>query len=70
MIEAGRICIKKVGRDRGEKCVVLNVLDNRFVEIVSTTRKKARKCNILHLQPTEEKVDPSSEEQINKALKA
>lgn len=68
MIEAGRVCIKKIGRDCGEKCVIINILDNKFVEIVSTTRKKARKCNILHLEPTQEKVDPSSEEAIKKAL--
>lgn len=68
MIEAGRVCIKKIGRDSGERCVVINILDNRFVEIVSATRKKARKCNILHLEPTQEKVDPSSEEAIKKAL--
>lgn len=68
MIEAGRVCVKKIGRDAGERCVVINVLDKDFVEVVSTTRKKARKCNIMHLDPTLEKVDPSSENAIKTAL--
>ncbi len=68
MIEEGMICIKKKGRDAGEKCVVINVLDDHFVEIVSKTRKKARKANILHLSPTGKRVNPKSEEEIKAAL--
>ena len=68
MIEPGRVCVKRIGRDAGEKCVVINVLDKDFVEVVSRIRKKTRKCNIMHLDPTEEKVDPSSEDAIKKAL--
>lgn len=70
MIEPGRVCIKRSGRDAGKKCVVINVLDNKFVEIVSSSRKKARKCSIMHLTPLSQKVDPKSEEEIKKALSA
>ncbi|MCS7109328.1 MAG: 50S ribosomal protein L14e [Candidatus Micrarchaeota archaeon] len=68
MIEEGMVCIKKTGRDAGEKCVVINVLDNQFVEIVSKKRKRARKVNILHLTPIGKKVNPKSEEEIKLAL--
>ena len=68
MIEPGRICIKKTGRDAGKKCVVINILDNKFVEIVSLNRKSARKCSISHLVPLEQKVNPKSEEEIKNAL--
>ncbi len=68
MIEEGMVCIKKTGRDAGEKCVVINVLDNQFVEIVSKKRKQARKTNILHLSPLGKKVNPKSEEEIKAAL--
>jgi len=68
MIEPGRVCIKKTGRDAGKKCVVINILDDKFVEIVSGNRKKARKCNSFHLVPTSQKVDPNSEGEIKKAL--
>jgi large subunit ribosomal protein L14e len=69
MIEPGRVCIKKCGRDAGRKCVVINVLDERFVEIFSPIRKRVRKCNIQHLIPTDKKVDPSNENEIKEAIK-
>jgi len=68
MIEPGRVYVKNTGRDKGERCVVINVLDSKFVEIVTNNRKKARKANMAHLTPTEMEVDPKSEEQIKGAL--
>ena len=49
MIEIGRLCVKTCGRDSGLKCIVVDVLDNKFVLIDGETRR--RKCNILHLEP-------------------
>lgn len=49
MIEVGRLCLKIAGRDAGCKCVIVEVLDNRFVLIDGETRR--RKCNILHIEP-------------------
>ena len=49
MIEIGRLCIKTAGRDAGLKCVIIDILDNKFVLIDGETRR--RKCNILHLEP-------------------
>lgn len=55
VIEAGRICIKKKGRDAGKKCVVTEV-DKNFAFVVGG-RVKKRECNILHLFPTEKKIE-------------
>src|SRR3989338_7739249 len=49
MIQIGRLCVKTAGRDAGKKCVIVDILDNRFVLIGGETRR--RKCNILHLEP-------------------
>ena len=49
MIEIGRLCVKTAGRDAGKKCVIVDILDNKFVLIDGETRR--RKCNILHLEP-------------------
>ncbi len=49
MIEIGRLCVKLAGRDAGLKCVVVDILDDKFVLIDGETRR--RKCNILHLEP-------------------
>ncbi|MBW3001744.1 50S ribosomal protein L14e [Candidatus Woesearchaeota archaeon] len=55
MIEIGRLCIKTAGRDAGKKCVIVEILDERFVLIDGETRRK--KCNQLHLEPLKDKID-------------
>src|SRR3990167_8734287 len=54
MIEIGRLCVKTAGRDAGLKCVVVDILDDRFVLIDGETRR--RKCNILHLEPLKDAI--------------
>ena len=54
MIEVGRLCIKTAGRDAGIKCVIVDVLDDKFVLIDGETRR--RKCNILHLEPLKDTI--------------
>ena len=68
MIEQGRVCIKKFGRDSGDKAVVTKVIDSNFVSIVTSTRTRERKCNVKHLEFLSEKVNTDSTEQLAKAL--
>lgn len=55
MIEIGRLCVKTAGRDAGEKCVVLDIIDKNYVLIDGSTRR--RKCNIKHILPLKEIVN-------------
>lgn len=61
-ISVGRVCIKTAGRDAGQNCVITKVIDGTFVEIKSRGRKRARRCSIRHLEPTD--VVVSSPEQF------
>ena len=54
MIEIGRLCVKLAGRDAGLKCVVVDILDDKFVLIDGETRR--RKCNILHIEPLKDTI--------------
>jgi large subunit ribosomal protein L14e len=54
MIEIGRLCVKTAGRDAGLKCVIVDILDDKFVLIDGETRR--RKCNVLHLEPLKDVV--------------
>ena len=54
MIEIGRLCIKTAGRDAGLKCVIIDILDDKFVLVDGETRR--RKCNILHLEPLKDNI--------------
>ncbi len=52
MMEVGRLCVKTAGRDSNLKCVIIDVLDARFVMVDGQTRRK--KVNVAHLEPLNE----------------
>lgn len=70
MFEIGRIVIKTAGRDAGNTAVIVDKVDEKFVLIDGNVRR--RKCNIAHLEPTNEvlkiKKDASTSE-VHKAMK-
>lgn len=54
VLSIGRICLKNRGRESGSKCVVVNVIDENFVEVTGPkelTGVKRRKVNVNHLVP-------------------
>ena len=51
MYEVGRLCVKLAGRDAKGRCLIVDVLDNNFVMIDGQVKRK--RCNILHLEPTQ-----------------
>ena len=55
MIEIGRLCVKLAGRDSNKKCVIVDILDDKFVMIDGETRR--RKCSIMHLEPLDQVLD-------------
>ncbi|MFC1741924.1 50S ribosomal protein L14e [Nanoarchaeota archaeon] len=55
MIDVGRLCVKIAGRDAGKKCVIVEVVDDRFVIVDGETRR--RKCNMKHLEMLQETMD-------------
>ncbi len=70
-IEIGRVCVKIAGREAGEKCVIVEVIDDKFVEVVGTNIKN-RRCNIKHLEPVDQTIEVKSDnvEEIKKELEA
>lgn len=59
MFEVGRVCTKIAGRDAGQKCVVVDVIDTQHVLIDGATRR--RKCNVSHLIPEKQVLDIAKE---------
>jgi large subunit ribosomal protein L14e len=70
-IEVGRICVKIAGREAGEKCVIVEIIDDNYVEVVGSTIKN-RKCNLKHLEPVDKTIEVKSDdvEAIKKELAA
>lgn len=63
MLEAGRIVLKIAGREAGKYAVIIENNNDGFVMITgpkTITGVKKRRCNINHIEPTENKLDIGS----------
>jgi large subunit ribosomal protein L14e len=75
-IEVGRLCVKQLGRENGEKCVIIDVMDKSFVLITGpkkVTGVKRRRVNINHVMPLVDKIEVkrgASDEEVAQALEA
>ena len=70
-IDIGRVCIKTQGREKGKKCVIIDVIDRNFV-IVAGPSVKRRRVNMDHIVPLDETVDiqrDASDEEISGVLR-
>lgn len=55
-IDVGRVCMKTQGREKGNKCVIIDVIDRNFV-VVTGPEVKRRRVNMDHLMPLDETVE-------------
>lgn len=75
-IEVGRICIKVTGRESGQKCVIVDLIDKNFVLVTGPKEVsgiKRRRSNVNHIKVTEDVINidrGASDGDIVKALKA
>lgn len=70
-IDIGRVCMKTQGREKGKRCVIVDVIDRNFV-VVAGPDVKRRRVNMDHIVPLDETVDvqrDASDEDIAAALK-
>ncbi len=68
-MEIGRVCVKTAGRETGRMCVVVDTIDENFV-LIEAPRVKRRRCNVDHLQPTEDIVKIKKGAKIKEVQKA
>ena len=67
IFNVGRLCVKIAGRDAGNTCVVVEKVDDTFVVIDGSTRRK--RVNVKHLEPLLETVElpaGASHEEVSK----
>ena len=70
MIKVGRVCVKIAGREAGCLCVIVDVVNDKFVIIDGDVKR--RKCNISHLDFVPVLVDikkNASRDEVREALK-
>jgi len=74
-IDIGRICVKTMGREKGKKCVIVDIVDRSFVLITgpkSVTGVKRRRANMGHLELLDEMIKiprRASDEEVAEALR-
>ena len=74
IFDVGRICIKTYGKEIGEKCVIIDVIDKSFVLVTGPkklSKLKKRRSNVKHLEATETAINikqGASDEEIISAL--
>ncbi len=68
LLEVGRVCIKKYGRDAGSKAVITGPMENGFVRVITAKRGKERPCNPNHLEFLADKVDVKDKAAVDKVL--
>lgn len=64
-IELGMVCFKTTGRRAGKRVVVVGFDKKTGMAIVEGEAEKPRKCNVLHLWPTQEKISVESSRQMD-----
>jgi large subunit ribosomal protein L14e len=65
MMERGRVVVKIAGREAGKFAVIVENKEDGFMLITgpkAITGVKRRKCNIEHIEPTENKLELDSDE--------
>src|SRR5438034_11426725 len=73
-IEVGRVCVKLNGRETGQRCVIVDVIDKNFVLVTGPQKisgVRRRRTNVKHIEPTEDTIDikkGASDEDVAKAI--
>jgi large subunit ribosomal protein L14e len=74
VLEIGRVCLKVSGRDKGKRCVIVELIDRNYVLITgpkSVSGVRRRRVNVNHLGFLDEKLEiPSgaSDEEVAEAF--
>ncbi len=75
-IGLGRIVVKTKGREAGKKAVVVDLIDNNYVEITGprdVSGVKRRRVNIKHIEPTDHVISiekGASDDKVKEALQS
>jgi len=73
-IDVGRVCLKIKGRERGMKCIIVDIIDRNYVLVTGPkdlTGVRRRRVNISHLEFLDENVNigkNASDEEVTAAF--
>ncbi|MBY9001838.1 MAG: 50S ribosomal protein L14e [Candidatus Heimdallarchaeota archaeon] len=73
-IQIGRVIVKTNGREAGKKAVIVDLINQNYVLVTgpkALTSVRRRKCNVMHLEPTDKLVSvkrDASDEDVSTAI--
>jgi large subunit ribosomal protein L14e len=73
-IQIGRIIVKTNGREAGKKAVIVDLINQNYVLVTGPkelTSVRRRKCNVMHLEPTDKLVSvkrDASDDDVSAAI--
>ena len=69
--DIGRVCVKTMGREAGNYCIVVDIIDKNYVLIDGLTIRR-RRINYKHIEPLPELVEikrGATHENVETAIK-
>lgn len=54
--DIGRVCVKTMGREAGNYCVIVDIIDKNYV-IIDGLKVRRRRANFNHVEPTADMID-------------
>ena len=54
--DIGRICVKTMGREAGNHCVVVDIVDKNYI-IIDGLKIRRRRVNYKHIEPLKEVIE-------------
>ncbi|MFX0025297.1 MAG: 50S ribosomal protein L14e [Candidatus Hermodarchaeota archaeon] len=69
--DIGRVCVKTMGREAGNYCVVVDIIDKNYV-IIDGLKIRRRRVNYKHIEPLPEMVEikkGAKHEEVEAAIK-
>ncbi len=54
--DIGRVCVKTMGREAGNYCVVVDIIDKNYI-IIDGLKIRRRRVNYKHIEPLPELVE-------------
>ncbi|MFX1493385.1 MAG: 50S ribosomal protein L14e [Promethearchaeota archaeon] len=69
--DIGRVCVKTMGREAGNYCVVVDIIDKNYI-IIDGLKIRRRRVNYKHIEPLPELVEikkGAKHEEVEAAIK-
>ena len=54
--DIGRVCVKTMGREAGNYCVVIDIIDKNYI-LIDGLKVRRRRVNYNHIEPTPDTIE-------------